>query len=236
MVRHTQTWLEDVANARVHGTTGKVPREVYEAHERATMKPYVALGLPREQSERKADKTGLISFRANKYSVPMAYQRSVVLIEVNDDQLIILDALESAVIATHSIVLGKGLIVKNTDHYRDVSIKIAEHEAAIEGLVGEDAGKQLCQLLKLTSPKIYKDQLAGVRQILTSQTEISDQLVARLIERPRLTATQLLEYVEAFDKQPEALSRNEGTHQPASPALLSQYAGLINRQSEVHCE
>lgn len=236
MVRHTQTWLEDVANARVHGTTGKVPREVYEAHERGTMKPYVAIGLPREQSERKADKTGLISFRANKYSVPMAYQRSTVLIEVNNEQLTILDALESAIIATHSIVLGKGLIVKNTDHYRDVSIKIAEYEAAIEDLVGEDAGKQLCQLLKLTSPKIYKDQLAGVRQILMSQTDISDKLIARLIARPRLTATQLLEYVEAFDKQPEALNRNEGTHQPASPALLSQYAGLTNSQSEVHCE
>ena len=236
MVRHMQTWLEDVANARVHGTTGKVPREVYEAHERATMRPYVATGLPREQSERKADKTGLISFRANKYSVPMAYQRSTVLIDVNDDQLIILDALESTVIATHSIVLGKGLIIKNTDHYRDVRVKIAEYEAAIEGLIGQDAGKQLCQLLKLTSPKIYKDQLAGVRQILTRQTDISDQLIARLIERPRLTATQMLEYVEAFDKQPEALNRDEGSHQPASPTLLSQYAGLVNSRREVHCE
>lgn len=232
MVRHIQAWLEDVANARVHGTTGKVPRTVYEEHERSTMKPYVAIGLPRERSERKADKTGLISFRANKYSVPMAYQRSTVLVEVDAGQLLILDALAPTVIATHTIVSGKGLIVKNTDHYRDISIKIEDYEVAIQSLIGEEAGIQLCQLLKLTSPKIYKDQLSGVRQILAKQDVISDELIARLIDRPRLTATQLLEYVEAFTQHPEALHRDEGVHQPASPALLSQYAGLVNHQSE----
>jgi hypothetical protein len=233
MVRHTQNWLEDVANARVHGTTGKVPRTVFNEHERTTLKPYVAIGLPREQSERKADKTGLISFRANKYSVPMAYQRSTVLVEVDGDQLLILDALEPSVVATHTIVLGKGLIIKNTDHYRDISIKIADYEVAIQALIGEEAGIQLCQLLKLTSPKIYKDQLSGVRQILAKQDDINDQLIARLIDRPRLTATQLEEYVEAFAKHPEALYRDEGDHQSASPALLSQYAGLMNvRQTE----
>jgi hypothetical protein len=232
MVRHIQAWLEDVANARVHATTGKVPRTVYEELERSTMRPYVAIGLPREQSKRKADKTGLISFRANKYSVPMAYQQSTVLVEVDAGQLLILDALEPTVVATHTIILGKGLVVKNTDHYRDISIKIADYEGAIQALIGEESGIQLCQLLKLTSPKIYKDQLSGVRQILAKQEVISDELIARLIDRPRLTATQLLEYVEAFIQHPEALHRDEGVHQPASSALLSQYAGLVNHQSE----
>jgi len=237
LLRHTQQWLEDVANARVHGTTGKVPRAVYEAHEQATMKPYVAAGLPRDQSARKADKTGLISFRANKYSVPMAYQRSTVLIEVDGDRLCILDALETIVVATHTIVLGKGLIVKNTDHYRDGRIKIVAHEEAIKMIVGDESGSRLCALLKLTSPKIYKDQVAGARQILTNHAGLSDELITRLLDRPRLTATQLLEYIEAFEKQPEALRRREAEHHPASPALLSQYAVLMNtRQSEVHCE
>jgi hypothetical protein len=105
------------------------------------MKPFVMVDMPAEQSTRKADKTGLISFRANKYSVPMAYQRSTVLVEVKADQLLIFNALEHAEIARHTIVLGTGHIIKNTDHYRDVSARIADYEMRINGLVGERAGQ-----------------------------------------------------------------------------------------------
>ena len=224
--RHAQSWLDDVANVRVHGTTGEVPRVVYDHREQDKMKPFVAVDMPTEQSQRKADKTGLISFKANKYSVPMAYQRSTVLVEVKADQLLIFDALEHTEIGRHTIVLGTGHIVKNTDHYRDVSARIADYEMRINGLVGERAGRQLCQLIKQTSPNIYKDQLAGVIQIMQKLTPVDERLIARVIDRPRLTATQLKEYVEVFTKHPDALERDEGEHRPAPPELLSQYAAL----------
>lgn len=74
--RHLHQWLDEVANRRTHGTTGQVPQDPYQAQERAKMRPYlspaclVPTGVPGEP--RKVDKTGLISFRSNKYSVPMA--------------------------------------------------------------------------------------------------------------------------------------------------------------------
>ena len=34
-----ETWCRDVAGARVHGTTRRVPREVYDAHEKPSMRP-----------------------------------------------------------------------------------------------------------------------------------------------------------------------------------------------------
>lgn len=234
MTQHVHSWLEQVANVRIHGTTGEVPQTVYETRERQMMKDYIAVGLPAEQSQRKADKTGLISFRANKYSVPQAYQQSTVLVEVVADQLLILDALQPTEVARHTIVMGKGHLIKNTDHYRDASARIADYETTIIGLVGDGAGSQLCRLIKQTSPKIYKDQLAGVIQILTKQGPVDDRLIARVIDRPRLTATQFKETVEAFEKRPDAMNRHESTHQPASPELLSQYADLGNRaQKEV---
>lgn len=77
---HLQQWLEEVANARIHGTTGRVPREHFEAEERVHLRPYLTpacLGRATDGLEpRKVDKTGLISWRANKYTVPMAYQQS----------------------------------------------------------------------------------------------------------------------------------------------------------------
>jgi len=232
LARHVHTWLEQVANARVHGTTGEVPQYVYQEREQRTMKPYIAVDLPAEQSQRKADKTGLISFRANKYSVPQAYQQSTVAVVVTEDRLLIFDALEATQIASHTIVLGKGHIIKNTDHYRDHQARIADYEATLRGLVGEDAGSQLCQLIKQTSPKIYKDQLAGAIQVLTKQAPVDSQLMARIIARPRLTATQIRDYVEAFERCPEAMNRDEGAHHPASPALLSQYGALTGTASK----
>jgi len=226
--RHAQCWLDDVANVRVHGTTGEVPRLVYDHREQDKMKPFVAIDMPAEQSTRQADKTGLISFRANKYSVPMAYQRSTVLVAVKADQLLIFDALEHTEIGRHTIVLGTGHIIKNTDHYRDVSVRIADYEMSINGLVGESAGRQLCQLIKQTSPNIYRDQLAGVVQIIRKLDHVDERLIARVIDRPRLTATQLKEYVETFTQHPNALERDEGEHRPAPPELLSRYAALTN--------
>jgi hypothetical protein len=37
--RHAEAWCRDVAGARVHGTTRRVPREVYETEERPQMQP-----------------------------------------------------------------------------------------------------------------------------------------------------------------------------------------------------
>lgn len=227
--RHVYTWQDEVANVRMHGTTGKVPRAVYDGEERSSMQTYVTVDLPAEQSKRKSDKTGLISFKANQYSVPMAYQQCTVLVEVIDEQLVIFDALTDAEIARHTVLSGKGQVVKNTDHYRDVSARIADYETNIHALVGELPGRQLCQLVKQTSPKIYKDQLAGIIQILSKLDGIDDRLVNRVIERPRLTATQLKAYVEAFEKHPEALDRDASDHCPAPPELLSQYGNLGSR-------
>jgi hypothetical protein len=230
--RHVRSWLDEVANMRIHGTTGEVPRVVYDNRERDKMKSFIAVDMPSQRSQRKADKTGLISFKANKYSVPMAYQRSTVLVEAKADQLLIFDALEPTEIGRHTIVLGTGHIVKNTDHYRDVSARIADYEVSIHDLVGESAGRQLCQLIKQTSPRIYKDQLAGVIQIIRKLDHVDERLIARVIDRPRLTATQLKEYVEAFTRHPDALERDNGEHRPAPPALLSRYAALaVNMES-----
>ena len=37
--RHAETWCRDVAGARVHGTTRRVPRDAYEREERPHMQP-----------------------------------------------------------------------------------------------------------------------------------------------------------------------------------------------------
>tara|TARA_R110001599_G_C11963428_1_gene633083 strand:- start:353 stop:628 length:276 start_codon:yes stop_codon:yes gene_type:complete len=63
--QHLHDWLETVANARVHGTTGQHPRAHFEVLERAQLKLYLVpqslLHVMPARETRKVDKTGLIS-------------------------------------------------------------------------------------------------------------------------------------------------------------------------------
>ncbi len=89
-------WLDNTANQRLHGSTGKKPREDYDQSEQPHMLPYLTPSCIHADSEdtvitRKTDKTGLIAWQSNKYSVPMIYQSARVGVKTEAGQLIISD-------------------------------------------------------------------------------------------------------------------------------------------------
>ena len=86
--QHVQDWVESVANVRIHGTTGEPPREHFERDEREHLEAYLspACVQPVAHETRRADKTGLIAWKANKYSVPMAWQQARVGVLESDSQ------------------------------------------------------------------------------------------------------------------------------------------------------
>ena len=116
---------------------------------------------------RKADKTGLIAWQSNKYSVPMVYQSARVGVCEQNGQLRISDLSSGEVLTEHNLCLDQGQIIKNTHHYRDVSLRVETLEHELQQLLDKSAlALALCALLKASSPKIYKDQLAGAKQVL----------------------------------------------------------------------
>ncbi|MDZ7810092.1 MAG: IS21 family transposase [Arhodomonas sp.] len=130
--QYLRDWLEAVANVRDHGTTGREPRRYFEREERAHLRPYavperVLESRPNQQT-RRADKTGLISWKANKYSVPLAWQRAQVGVCEREGALHIHDRESGEVIATHTLCLEKGCTIKNNHHYRDPAQRIADLE------------------------------------------------------------------------------------------------------------
>jgi hypothetical protein len=208
VVAHLQQWLEETANARTHATTGEVPRERYRRAEQPHMAPYLSPpGVPELTGEapltRHADKTGLIAWKANKYSVPLAYQRRRVGVVETDGQLVLSDPGSGAVIARHGLAPGKGAIIKNTHHYRDPAVAIADLEAAIEQRLGTASGQRLCALIKATEPKIYKDQLQGVKRLLGGYPALDPGLVDALCDKPAMSYTRLRAYLEAYSAHPE---------------------------------
>jgi len=237
---HLQQWLESVANARAHGTTGRVPRAHFESEERQQMKPYLtpqSLVQPGSELEtRQADKTGLISWRANKYSVPMAWQQAVVGVRSHDDQLLILDQQTGEEIARHTVCLEKGRTIKNNHHYRDHTQRIADLEEAIGRLLAPEQANTLCQLLKRTSPRIYKDQLVAARDLLKAHRPVKSEQMAELLEHRELTAMGLRRHLEAWAQAAvRGRSVRDRVYDPhdqtaGASASLSAYA-LLGRPS-----
>jgi transposase len=206
-------WLDNTANQRLHGSTGKKPREHYDQSEHSHMQPYLTPSCIESYSAstvvtRKADKTGLIAWQSNKYSVPMIYQSARVGVKTEAGQLIMSDLETGDKIAEHLISIEKGQVIKNTDHYRDKAQRIKDLEADLLQVLGNTEQSQaLCVLLKTTSPKIYKDQLLGAKQILSAHCKqygaIESEYLSQLINKPLLTATGLRERLLAFQKNPE---------------------------------
>lgn len=97
-----KTWNNQICNKRVHGTTRKVPEEVFRRIEKKAL-----LSLPQIRYEifsiekRKVKPNAHISFHLNYYSVPHVYANKEVVVKSNDNLLWIYAGLEQ--IALHSI-------------------------------------------------------------------------------------------------------------------------------------
>lgn len=237
--QHVGHWLDEVANQRLHDTTKESPRQRYERDEREQMGDYLMPGYvaltSASQDSRKVDKTGLISWRSNKYSAPMIYQQARVGVRLEGTQLVLSDRETGVEIARHDVSQGKGEVIKNNDHYRDKQAQISDLEAEVIDLLGDAAGTALCGLLKQTSPRIYKDQLVGVKALL-KRYEMPQSLLSRLLDRPALTATQVRDYLEAYAAQPRWFSEVQ-TQAPdtyvSQPSALNRYAGIAQQREEV---
>lgn len=242
MDQHLCQWLDEVANARIHGTTGQVPGAHYEAEERARMRPYltpaclVPSGVP--GAPRKVDKTGLISFESNKYSVPMAYQSGrVSVLATPDGQLHIYAVPGGEHLARHPLSQGKGAIVKNGDHYRDKARQAAELEAEIGEALGEAVGRRLCRQLRQTESQNYKDKLRGVKRHLTRLRALPEAELALLADREGLKVSTLLDYLGAWEANPERFAQRAeraGATPPPTRAggHLAAYSALTRQDHE----
>jgi len=229
LTQSLREWLDKVANERVHGTTKRRPRQMYDEQEYEKMKPYSQPFFLKSEDpaqSRQVDKTSLISYRSNKYSVPMKYQSSTVAVKEEDGKLIIRDMESQEVIAIHNICEERGRIIKNSNHYRDHDKLVTDREDEVAKVIGRDLATRVCKVIKETSPKIYKDQLVGLIKVLNQYTSNSDlaKVLDILASRRRLTVSFIKEYLEAFYSNRQQVEEDKDK---GSIGILAQYKCLI---------
>jgi transposase len=84
-------WMNEIANPRVHGTTGEIP---FERLTKEALQPLARQRFDTSiKTERYASRDCLVSYDGNFYSVPAAWANQMLLVkETEDRQLIILNA------------------------------------------------------------------------------------------------------------------------------------------------
>ena len=99
-------WLDQVANRRLHGTTGRVVAEHF-AEERPSLKPLPAGPFNAVlRLERRITREGMVSIGGNLYSVPDGTRRRAVEVQVTASAVQILE--DGRLIAAHPVLEGRG--------------------------------------------------------------------------------------------------------------------------------
>lgn len=161
-----QGWLSRTANSKKHASTYKIPMQEWE-----TEKQYL---LPIKGKAKKPDSTlqaynvrkdNTIAFRSNFYTLPLGtYQgrKTTILLSENDGMLNIYN-MDKTLLTIHTISIGKGDLVRNSDHTRDKSKRCEESSHQVLQLLGGDENAQLyLDLLREDKPRYFHDNLQAI--------------------------------------------------------------------------
>lgn len=115
-------WLENICNSRVHGTTKKIPMEVFEMEEKQSLRPIKLKGYDFGiWTTRKVNVNCHISYDSNFYSVPYKHIGENVTLKVSDKLIKIYSKYE--LVATHLKIEGKGQFSTSNVHYPEYKVK-----------------------------------------------------------------------------------------------------------------
>jgi transposase len=162
------SWLSRTGNAKVHGSTFKVP-----AHEWEIEKKHL---LPYKEKPKKPEsqfqtynvrKDNTVAYSSNFYSLPLGtYQGSKTTVLLSElCGTLSIYTMDKELITTHRLSVGKGDLISNTDHRRNKSQTTSQKHAATLQLLGGDKKAQLyLDLLQQDKSRYYYDNLRVIHE------------------------------------------------------------------------
>lgn len=124
-----RTWLDTVANIRIHGTTGEMParRLPLENLQPLLGKPAYDTSLI---SQRRSSTDCLISYEGNYYSVPAAYHSQVLLVKETEQNELIVCTAQGDEVARHSLSHGHNERLVDPAHYQGIGTHTPRQQSA----------------------------------------------------------------------------------------------------------
>ena len=211
---HLKAWERNVADTRIHGTTRKQVRRVFETIERDALK-----SLPNErfefyhEAQRKVSRDGHIAVKRSFYSVPPEYLGADVWVRYDSRLLRILDG-RMQLIATH-VITDAGRFSTNPKHIASEKISPVERgvayslrkirhlgpqatrwaEAVIEAR-GIEASRVLQGLIAL-SRKYPSDEINSACDIAWRSGALNYRVIKKLLTRRAAAVQQTMEFMDS---------------------------------------
>jgi len=204
-------WLDRRANGKVHGTTKKIPAEVFK-EERKYLRPVTekinkkSSGLSITYLVRK-DNTVLI--KGNRYSVPLGtYQgpRTYVKVTKIDDDYLIIQSLDTnEELARHKIAVGKGNLQKNNNHKRDKSQTI---EVLMNNIIAKfsdpSAAGIFIRRIHEDKPRYIRDQLMVIQSVLNNHpAKVINKALSFCLQNKLFSAGDFKDAANHYGKEKE---------------------------------
>ncbi len=174
----TWAWLSRTANASAHGTTKKVPAEVF-SFEQQHLRP---VPFPKQTAASivtlAVRKDNTVLYRGNRYSVPLGtYRPGRNLFFKEQDQLLLFRDEDGGLVAEHQRCQGKGKLIKNNNHRRDARQSVLHSQEVTLTKIGDTpATRQLLEEIRKQKPRYARDQYQLLRK--TADQYTSEQLIA----------------------------------------------------------
>lgn len=115
--QQARLWLDQVANCRIHGTTKKIPLDLFSAQEQALLIP-----LPLKDYDCrlplavKSTSQSLVTFETNRYSVPHPFASRLLTLKANEKEVFLYD--QDQLIARHPRSFQKHQLIEDPKHYQ----------------------------------------------------------------------------------------------------------------------
>ena len=164
-------WLARTGNGQIHGTTKRIPAEdflIEQSHLQA-LAPVSISFLAYKSSHVRKD--NLISYKVNRYSVPVGTYRgkgTQVWLKIEGVELVICRE-DKCEIARHTISSDKGKTISNSNHRRDQSKKIQQlMEQVAQPFTDQQAALRYFDSIKQAKPRYIRDQLSLIKKAINT--------------------------------------------------------------------
>lgn len=168
-------WLERTANSSIHGTTQKVPAQVFSV-EKDHLRPIPPLfgTNPKDIVTRTVRKDNTVKYLSNRYTVPIGTFRTgkEVNLRIAEECLKIIDVETGEIIAEHAISSKKGQLIRNNNHLRDHKPKIQEwKQQLLQQMPKEEVSSHFLQEIHQRKPRYIRDQCQIIASVVKEYTE-----------------------------------------------------------------
>lgn len=131
--------------------------------------------------------------------------------------------------ANHIVSQEKGKLIKNPNHYRDFTKSIREVEQEVESIIPAELAQKTCKSLKKNNPKIYRDQLVGLKRVHKNYPHkaIVEVLTFLQDKEYSLRVTLIEEFVKAKVGEKELIELKNGDE-------ISKFKSLTSPNTSQH--